>query len=391
MGDGDWVLAVALTEQDFLQGVNDAVNTTLWIAIAIVLLALTMAFFLIRNVTSPLRILRLRAAEIQSGEINATPLGVDTRIAELHETARAFDQMVSGLAEQRKNNQQLLGTLESRVEDRTRDLQLQNLERRAAERRADEASEAKSRFLAYMSHEIRTPLNAIMGMSELTRMEAFGPVGDLRYSEYASDIKGAADHLLSLVSEILDLARIEADELRLDEAIADINEIAREVERLLRSVAGEDLIDLSLTIPDLPSMARIDKPRITQVLINLVNNAIKFTPEGGSVNLEVIRASGGALQMVVSDTGPGMTREQIELALSPFGRVVDPLAAAQPGTGLGIPITVALVEAHNGSLEFVSEAGSGTSAIVTLPGFRVQLSMPASSSPRSLSATGLPK
>ena len=391
IGDADWVLAVALTEEDFLQGVRDAERRTLQIAVVIGCLALIMAGFLTRNVTAPLKLLRSRAAEIESGDLQPTPLGVDTRIAELHLTARAFDHMVSGLADQEKDKRELLETLENRVEDRTRDLQRENHDRRAAERRAEEASEAKSKFLASMSHEIRTPLNAIMGLSELTEMEAFGPIGDVRYCEYASDIKGAANHLLSLVSEILDLAQIEADELTLDATLVDVNGIATDVERLLSNIARERQIHLSSTLQAESPMAEVDRRRITQVLINLVNNALKFTPGGGSVHLEVKRAEDGGVQFVVSDTGPGMSQEQIKLALSPFGRIADPLVASQPGTGLGLPITVALIEVHQGTFELVSELGQGTVAIVSLPASRVQVPTLASNSERSFIETGLPK
>lgn len=370
IGDTNWLLGVTLAESDFLENINRRQRSNLLLTAIIGLLGLALSSLLLRtSVIGPLSALRRKAAAVEAGELSESE-AIDTRVTEIQQTADAFDHMVSGLAEQKDQNEQLLSELETRVSDRTADLRRQNEVRRAAELRAEEASEAKSKFLASMSHEIRTPLNAIVGFSELTSIEAYGPVGDERYVEYANDIKDAASYLVELVSDILDLAQIEADELRLTETTFDLAEAMRGVVGLLAQLAESKDVELTLDVSDGAVCLYADERRMKQALVNVINNAIKFTPPGGSVRTVLDRIENGNARIRVIDTGPGMTSREIDLALSPFGQVAGHTPIDRPSTGLGLPITTALVDAHQGIFAISSRPGEGTTVVIELPDAR---------------------
>lgn len=367
IGDTNWLLGVTLAEDDFLENIRSQQRRDLTITAIIGVLGLVLSSLLLRkSVIKPLSALRRKAAAVEAGELSKSEK-IDARVSEIQLTADAFDHMVEGLEEQKDANEQLLTELESRVRDRTLDLRQQNAVRRAAELRAEEASEAKSKFLASMSHEIRTPLNAIVGFSDLTSIEAFGPVGDARYVEYANEIKGAASYLVDLVSDILDLAQIEADELRLSETTCDLGEAVREVVGLLAQLAESKGVELTHDVGDAPIWLYVDERRIKQALVNVINNAIKFTPAGGSIRTILDRVENGSARIRVIDTGPGMTPQQIEVALSRFGQVADQAPNGRPSTGLGLPITMALIEAHQGVFAISSRPGKGTTVVIELP------------------------
>jgi signal transduction histidine kinase len=239
------------------------------------------------------------------------------------------------------------------------------IELRAARDQAQAADRAKMLFLANMSHEIRTPLNAILGLSELMSMEAYGPLGDGRYREYAQDINASGDHLLSLINDVLDLARIEADELNLLETTFDLAEAIGAVARMVSVHADSRQLTVDLRLPSDLGAAYADERRIKQVIINLVTNAIKFTPEGGVITVTAARTVRGGLRVEVSDTGCGMSAGDLEIALSAYGQVGH--GAAAGGTGLGLPISKRLVEAHGGTFSLQSTPGLGTTAIIVLP------------------------
>lgn len=242
------------------------------------------------------------------------------------------------------------------------------LELRRAHDRVEAADRAKMMFLANMSHEIRTPLNAVLGLSELMTIEAHGPLGDGRYREYAGDIHAAGDHLLALINEVLDLSALEADGLKLHEGPVDLSNVVDDVVRMLAVHAAESDVDLHAEVESpLPAMQG-DERRIKQVLINLVANAIKFTPRGGSV-VVAAAAAGDAVRVSVTDTGVGMSRDEIDVALQAFGQVEG--GPQLEGTGLGLPISKRLVEAHEGTFEITSAKGEGTTVVVTLPAERV--------------------
>ncbi len=238
-----------------------------------------------------------------------------------------------------------------------------------ARREADRASRAKSQFLANMSHELRTPLNAIIGFSEIIRDQTFGPVGSPQYREYARDIHVSGAHLLDLVNDILDLSKVEAGAIELYDELLDIADMIDSSLMLVRQIAdrgGVELaVDLARTLPAVNGDAR----KIKQVLVNLLSNAVKFTPEGGEVRIAV--AVGEQLAISVVDTGIGMAPDEIPLALTPFKRIDGELNRSVQGTGLGLPLSKALVEAHGGTLTLASARGRGTTVTVTLPPHRL--------------------
>jgi two-component system cell cycle sensor histidine kinase PleC len=236
--------------------------------------------------------------------------------------------------------------------------------------RAESASRAKSEFLANMSHELRTPLNAVIGFSELMRDELLGPLGDPRYAEYADDIHASGRHLLGVINDVLDMARIEAGGLTLDEDKARIEDVVVPALRMVRQAAAQAGIEIALDLPPgLPPVV-LDVQRMRQVLVNLLSNAIKFTETGGAVRVVVSRDRDG-VEIRVRDTGIGMSEAEIGVALLPFGQVDGSFRRRAEGTGLGLPISAALVERHGGTLAVESRPGEGTTVRVRLPASRV--------------------
>jgi signal transduction histidine kinase len=231
---------------------------------------------------------------------------------------------------------------------------------------AEAASKAKSAFLASMSHELRTPLNAILGFSETMLYEAFGPLGAPRYKEYLGDINESGTHLLSLINDILDIARFDAGQAELHEEVFDVESLIAESLRMVAGHAEKCDIALSTELaPDLPAL-KADKRRIKQVLINLLSNAVKFTPAGGEVKIFVHPTQSG-LAMTVVDTGIGIAPGDLPKALERFGQVDSSLARKYEGTGLGLPLSKQLMELHGGSLLLESQEGVGTTVTITLP------------------------
>ena len=239
----------------------------------------------------------------------------------------------------------------------------------AERRRAERASAAKSRFLANMSHELRTPLNAIIGFSEMMRTEALGPVGSPRYRAYADDINRSGMHLLGLINDLLDLSKIEAGKMELAEGLLELPRLVQDCLLLLREVARRGKVELAAELPaDLPLLWG-DERKLKQVLLNLLGNAVKFTSEGGTVALRAESESAGGFVIAVSDTGIGIAREHLATVLEPFGQVRQLEGEPQQphGTGLGLPLSKALVELHGGKLEIASVPGQGTTIRLRLP------------------------
>ena len=233
--------------------------------------------------------------------------------------------------------------------------------------RAEEVSAAKSRFLATMSHELRTPLNAIMGFSQIIGEEVYGPVGHLKYREYANDIGAAGHHLLDLISDILDMAKIESGKMQLSLEPLNLAQLIKDVVRKMKALARS--ADLALVIDDDASqlMATVDERAVRQILLNLISNAIKFTPAGGEVRVRVELEATEAIAISVADTGMGMSPEDVARVFEPFEQASSNNQISRPGTGLGLPIVKALIELHGGSVEMRSQRGQGTVVRVLLP------------------------
>jgi len=234
---------------------------------------------------------------------------------------------------------------------------------RAAVEEARLADRVKSEFLANMSHELRTPLNAIIGFSEVMTTQMFGPLGDPHYADYAHDIHTSGCHLLAVISDILDLSRIEAGELHLDLAPVALADLVGDALRMVTPRADDKGLVLTNAVAgmDLPDLI-VDGLRIKQVLLNLLSNAVKFTPSGGTVRVEALVHPDGAVEIAVADSGIGMSPEDLDVAMTPFGQVQSAFSRRYQGTGLGLPIAARLMEAHGGRLDLVSVRGQGTRA-----------------------------
>ncbi len=239
---------------------------------------------------------------------------------------------------------------------------------REAKVAAETASAAKSAFLANMSHELRTPLNAIIGFAEALNQGYFGSL-NAKQSEYLRDIRASGNHLLLLINDVLDVAKIEAGKLDLDRESLNIADEIEACLRLVRPKAGDSRINLVATLPPDLTLYAADRRAIRQVLLNLLSNAVKFTPKGGEVTIEARNEPDGGIRISVTDTGIGIAPKDLPRVIVPFGalgRNVD-FVRQNEGTGLGLPLSKSLVEMHGGTLEMQSELGRGTTAIVHLP------------------------
>ncbi|UUX50394.1 HAMP domain-containing histidine kinase [Nisaea acidiphila] len=233
--------------------------------------------------------------------------------------------------------------------------------------RAEAAGQAKSEFLTHMSHELRTPLNAIIGFSDLIRTDIKNEI-PAKYRDYANDINNSGVHLLELVNEILDMAKIENGQQRLSLSPVDGVVLANECVRLTSDLAQRKNIDLRLETGGCESApAMLDRIRVRQILINLISNAIKFTPNGGSVVCETKFEKGERLTFSIADTGVGMTEPEILVALKPFQQVQRTASLASEGTGLGLPLADSLTRLHGGTLDIRSQRGRGTIVTVSFP------------------------
>lgn len=235
------------------------------------------------------------------------------------------------------------------------------------------ANRAKSDFLANMSHELRTPLNSIIGFAEMVKLQAIGPVENKRYLEYAGHIHSSGKHLLDLINDMLDLAKVESGKLELEEEVIDFAQIYESCRTLLEHRIIADGLNVFLVLPEFPPLLLADKRKILQILFNLLSNAMKHTPKGGRIVTSVSTHPEAGFIFSITDNGVGMAPADIPRALEPFGQVGDPLVKDDIGTGLGLPLTKALAELHGGTLVLSSQLGLGTTATVKLPASRIFL------------------
>ena len=348
----DWYVVVAAPESDFLRQIFDARQRILTSVALAGIFSIVVAALFARSLTKPMKELRLSARELREGHVGQP---VQSRFMEIEETA---DALYAAHTE-----------LEDRVERRTKDLETEIGERREAELRAVAANKSKSEFLANVSHELRTPLTAVIGYANLLH----GLAADLspeEVAEHAGIIEDAGSHLLELINDILDLAKIEAGEMVLDEAPIELPKLVAEVDRLLRPRAAARGVKFSVQ-SDEDVIVLGDRRRIKQILLNLASNAVKFTQAGNSAGITV-STSDERVKIVVEDTGIGMDESEVARALEMFGQIASD-QGKNDGTGIGLPLTQHLVDEHEGELNIVSEKGVGTTVTVVFPSHRTVL------------------
>jgi len=257
--------------------------------------------------------------------------------------------------------------LRFKVEDLARELEETRDEALKKRFEAEAANASKTAFLANMSHELRTPLNAILGFSEIIAQECFGPVGSERYRDYAGDIHASGAHLLSLINDLLDVAKIEAGRMDLASKVLDAAKTFDVALKLVGSKARDKNQQLEIVVePGAPPLYG-DERAIKQILINLVSNAVKFTPLGGRIEVVGGRASNGDFQITVRDNGPGIPRDKLDNIFQPFNQVDNRFDRQAGGTGLGLALVRGLAQLHGGRAWVESEYGRGCSVFVTLP------------------------
>jgi PAS domain S-box-containing protein len=255
---------------------------------------------------------------------------------------------------------------EGTVEDITR-RKVAETELRRARDAAEAANRAKSAFLANMSHELRTPLNAIIGFAEVLKAEMLGPLGRPQYRTYAADIHSSGQHLLAIINDILDLAKIESGNSTPQEEAVDLAAAVDAASRLVAPKAKAAGIALMRELPAAPPRLIADQRMTRQILINLLSNAVKFTPAGGRITVRAGLDDAQRVVLAVSDTGIGMAPEHIPLALEPFKQVDSSLARRYEGTGLGLPLVKSIAAIHGAELAIESAVGEGTTVTVTYP------------------------
>ena len=271
-------------------------------------------------------------------------------------------------AQMAEANEALRETLDERDREIARRAETEHALRTAKEL-SEQANRAKGEFLANMSHELRTPLNAIIGFSEIIAQEALGAVGNPNYKGYAVDITNSGRHLLSILNDILDMARIEAGKLALDEENVVLDDMIADSLRLFDDVmaAGKRI---QMVPAASPIRVRADARKLKQIVINLISNAVKFTAPTGAIEIRLTADKNGA-DIVVRDNGVGIPEDKIAHVLEPFGQVQGTFVRSTGGVGLGLPIVKSLIEMHGGAFTLTSKAGEGTTARVHLPGTRV--------------------
>jgi len=350
----DGALRIEKAELDLRQEqLSDQIRRQVLIATMIALGTGALAFFggyrISNAIATPIRRLKKAAVSIAEGQFDlpALPSSRD----EVGQLAKRFSEMARKL-------QHLMGDLRGRADA------------------AEGANRAKSAFLAHVSHELRTPLNAIIGFSEILRAEPQGPLGSDRYRDYVGDIHNSGSHLLKLVNDLLDMAKAEAGRLEIREDVIDMQEVMQACAALLDPLCKASKVELHLAIAGSDRCLRGDEVRLRQILLNLLNNAVKFTPQGGRVSLEIAWDAQNAMIAEIKDTGIGIAPDDLNKVLQPFGQAGDIMTRKHQGTGLGLPLTKALVELHGGRLQIESALGQGTSVRIVFPPERTVMAVP---------------
>lgn len=249
--------------------------------------------------------------------------------------------------------------------------QRRNRELEEARHRAEAANESKSQFLAIMTHELRTPLNAIIGFTDLMQSGTFGSIEPPRYREYITDIHSAANQLLATINDVLDMAKVEQGKMTLRDEPVEVKSVIEVALRVVRERAQTAQLRLESELPEQPVILRADPRALRHVLLNLLSNALKFTPAGGAIRVKLTLRPLGGVDLTVADTGIGMTPEHIAVALTPFAQVENAYTRKHEGTGLGLPLVKSLVELHGAELAIESRLRAGTAVRIRFGADRV--------------------
>jgi two-component system, NtrC family, sensor kinase len=350
-----WRVFVEEPESEAFAPLGGKIWSTALLLAAFVAAAVVLSILLARRLVLPIRRMRVAAASIGAGAYDER-MDLDRR-DELGALADEFNRMADSLQESN-------ASLEGKVEERTQELQ-QALDQLAQKSRELEvASKHKSEFLANMSHELRTPLNAIAGFSQVLKEKLFGELND-KQSEYLDDILSSANHLLSLINDILDLSKVEAGQVELEIAPFSLPDTLERGVVMVKERAMKNGVEVGLGADPSVGMVEADERRIRQVVFNLLSNAVKFTPSGGRVQISSAQQN-GVVSVSVTDTGPGIASADHERIFEEFQQTE--VGEAQPdGTGLGLALSKRLIELHGGRIWVQSEPGKGATFIFTLP------------------------
>lgn len=329
-----------LNQKEINELVDKARADIIPLAITGVLISLLLALYLSNRISEPLQSL---SRQIRNYGKTGQAVKLQTNITEpdINSLAVAFNEMSVSRSKLDKERAKALAT-------------------------AEKANRAKSQFLASMSHEFRTPLNAILGFSEAMTLQGFGALSPEKYREYSKDIHNSAELLHSLINDLLDMSSIEAGKMILHKETIHIDKVITECFKIVEGMANEANITIKIVLPKKIPPLHADERAIKQVLLNLLNNSLKFTPEGGKITLSVT-PSQSHLILMVKDTGKGIKREKIQDLTNPFSRGEEDPMKASKGWGLGLSISKSLIELHKGELAIESEVGVGTTITVSLP------------------------
>ena len=328
-----------------LRQLNDEIASYVFLAsvitLVLLLLAMVLSWGLQRLISSPV----LRLAQTMKGVAGERDYGVRVE----------------------KHGEDEIGTLIDCFHDMLARIQHHEASLMQARREAESASQAKSAFLATMSHELRTPLNAILGFSEIMTLETFGPLGSQNYRDYSRDIYDSGMHLLRVINDVLDLSKVEAGRLELRRTDVDVEESVQVALRFFRERSKKAALTLTAQIePGLPVL-HADERVVRQCILNLVSNAIKFTPAGGTILVSARREAGGWIAIGVADNGIGIAEADLPRVLTPFGQADNAYTRKHDGTGLGLPLVKSFTELHAGTFEIRSVLGAGTTVTIRFP------------------------